>query len=142
MTVMTAATKVQKLENAIANGYRALQIQLRDLRDAQLIMIEVSLNVNFEVLKAEAQRLIDAYKPIVETGNAIATNEEKATAEQRKQEYLNNADPMGIYRNMTQENAVMLAPGTYETWRDIQEELGQPSLPRHIARQKYNYATD
>lgn len=55
--------------------------------------------------------------------------------------YLNNLDPMEIYRNMTQENAVRLAPGTYDKWRDVQEILGVPTLSRHIARQKYGYSS-
>jgi hypothetical protein len=69
----------------------------------------------------------------------------RSTVEQKAQqhaEYLMNVDPMGIYCDMTQKNAVRLAPGTYETWRDIQDVLGKPSLPRHIARQKYGYTSE
>lgn len=78
MTVMTVATKVEKLETAIAEGFRPLQTTLRDMRDAKLITLEISnLRTSFDVLKAEAQRLIDGYRPIAEIQDATATNEQK-----------------------------------------------------------------
>jgi DNA-binding transcriptional ArsR family regulator len=74
MTVMTAATKIEKLETAIALGYRRLQSQLKTLRDANLVTLRIKLNKAFQVLKAEAQRLIELYK------NDIATIENPTPA--------------------------------------------------------------
>lgn len=77
-SVMTAGTKIQKLQEAITAGYRPLQALLKDLRDAKLVTLQIkALNVKFEVLKTEALRLIAGYQPIAATQDAIATNEQK-----------------------------------------------------------------
>ena len=110
----------------------------------------------FKVWKSSAQRcwVRTSYSPtgfshqygfltpqLAMKGTIATTSIAKEKAHQQA-EYLMNADPMGIYRDMTQENAVRLAPGTYDKWREVQEKLGNPSLPRHIARQKYGYTSD
>ena len=185
---LTAAAKIELIEAALAGGkYRTLQKQLRELRDAQQIILQRYLSDSYESLKEEAQRLIDELRPIAEAQDAIEIVEQKtdevlaslpteviannsgvddhcsdteahrdATTKSELPEklksdcteltdqqisYLNNLDPCAIYRNMTQENAVRLAPGTYDTWRDVQEILGVSTLPRHIARQKYGYSS-
>lgn len=75
----SAATKIVTLETAIAEGYRALQAQLKAFQEAKIVTLQVKLNVSFEVLKTEAQRLIDGYRPIAETQDTTPT----ATVEQK-----------------------------------------------------------
>lgn len=77
MTDMTATTTTEKLTTAIANGYRALQAQFKALRDENLITLQVKLNSSFEVLKDEAERLIESYRSIADTEAAIAADAKK-----------------------------------------------------------------
>lgn len=62
---LTAAATIDLIETALADGgYRTLQKQLKALRDEQQVIIERSLNNNYESLKAEAQRIIESLKPL------------------------------------------------------------------------------
>lgn len=75
---LTAAAKIELIETALADGkYRTLQKQLRELRDAQQIILQRYLSDSHESLKEEAQRLIDELRPIAETQNAIETAEQR-----------------------------------------------------------------
>lgn len=75
---LTAAAKIELIETALADGkYRTLQKQLRELRDAQQIIIQHYLSDSHESLKAEAQRLIDELRMIAETQDAIETVKQK-----------------------------------------------------------------
>jgi hypothetical protein len=76
---LSAAAKIELIETALADGkYRTLQKQLRELRDAQQIILQRYLSDSHESLKAESQRIILELKPIVETQDAIETVEEKS----------------------------------------------------------------
>lgn len=76
--VMTAAAKIEWIQEALNSGnYRTLQRQLKALRDAQMVRIEISLNGSYKELKAQAERLIARLKPIAETQDEIATVEQK-----------------------------------------------------------------
>lgn len=74
---MTAATKIEKIQTAITEGYRALQTLFKALRESGLVTLQVKLNASFAVLKAEAQRLIEGYKPIAEVQGAIAKKQQE-----------------------------------------------------------------
>lgn len=65
MTLKAAAEIIKLIETALAHGgYRVLQKQLKELRDAQEIRIEGYLSDCHDFLKAEAQRLINEFNAI------------------------------------------------------------------------------
>lgn len=75
---MTAAAKIDWIQEALDSGnYRTLQRQLKALRDAQMVRIEICLNASYKELKAQAERLIAALKPIAETQDVIEIVEQK-----------------------------------------------------------------
>lgn len=71
------AAKIVTLETAIAERYRTLQSKLKDFQEKKIVYLQVKLNSSFAVLKAEAERIIESYRLIAETQDAIETVEQK-----------------------------------------------------------------
>lgn len=75
--IKSSAAKIATLETAIAEGYRALQSKLKDFQEKKIVHLQVKLNSSFAVLKAEAERIIESYRPYTKPQDAIETVEQK-----------------------------------------------------------------
>lgn len=71
--INSSAAKIITLETAIGEGYRALQSKLKDFQEKKIVYLQVKLNASFEVLKAEAERIIESYRPYAQTQDEIET---------------------------------------------------------------------
>lgn len=116
---MTATTTTEKLTTAIANGYRALQAQFKALRDENLITLQVKLNSSFEVLRDEAERLIESYRPIADTEAAIA-------ADAQKIEKIVASLPASVITNNSDFSArILIASDKEKKWLILKDRNGE-----------------
>lgn len=119
MTDMTATTTTKKLTTAIANGYRALQAQFKALRDENLITLQVKLNSSFEVLKDEAERLIESYRSIADTEAAIA-------ADAKKMQTIVASLPAKVITNNSDFSArILIASDKEKNWLILKDRNGE-----------------
>ena len=119
MTDMTATTTTEKLTTAIANGYRALQAQFKALRDENLITLQVKLNSSFEVLKDEAERLIESYRSIADTEAAIA-------ADAKKMQTIVASLPAKVITNNSDFSArILIASDKEKNWLILKDRNGE-----------------
>ena len=116
---MTATTTTKKLTTAIANGYRALQAQFKALRDENLITLQVKLNSSFEVLKDEAERLIESYRSIADTEAAIA-------ADAKKMQTIVASLPAKVITNNSDFSArILIASDKEKNWLILKDRNGE-----------------
>lgn len=120
MTDMTATTTTEKLTTAIANGYRALQAQFKALRDENLITLQVKLNSSFEILRDEAERLIESYRPIADT-EAV-----RSTADAQKIEKIVASLPASVIINNSDFSArILIASDKEKKWLILKDRNGE-----------------